>query len=97
MEGGQSIFGSMAYTGGYLSNTQETRVPVTTEERVAFSVIHRLLLAPVGHMSPANEDRPHQPANFMKFAKIARDKVRTCLAICSLSLSLVVSVECVEV
>ena len=88
LDGGQSVLDSMACIGGYLWNTQETRVPATTEERVAFSAIHRLLLAPVGHMSPANGDRPHRPAKFMKFANIARDKVRACLALYCLYLPL---------
>ena len=76
LDGGQPVLDSIACIGGYFWNTQETRVPATAEERVAYSAIHRLLLDPGGHMSPANEDRPHQPA---KFAKIARDEVRACL------------------
>lgn len=45
------------------------------ERALAFGVVHRTLLAPVTHLSPANGGRPHDPATFAKFAKPAQEKV----------------------
>lgn len=46
------------------------------ERAVAFRTVHRTLLSPVTHLSPANGGRPHDPAVFKKFAKPAVEKVR---------------------
>lgn len=47
------------------------------ERRVAYSMVHRVLLAPVTHVSPANRDRPNALAKFTEFATIAHNKVTT--------------------
>lgn len=44
--------------------------------RVAFDMTHRVLVAPVTHVSPANGGLPYSPATFAKFARVAQDKVR---------------------
>lgn len=46
------------------------------ERALSFGLVHRTLLAPVTHLSPANGGRPYDPAVFAKFAKPAQDKVR---------------------
>lgn len=45
------------------------------ERAVAFDAIHRTLLAPVTHLSPANGGRPHDPVVFARLAKPALEKV----------------------
>lgn len=50
------------------------------ERAVAFRTVHRTLLSPVTHLSPANGGRPHDPAVFTKFAKPAAEKVGVVVA-----------------
>lgn len=45
------------------------------ENRLAFGITHRVLLSPVTHLSPAAGGRPHPPAKFAKYARVAQEQV----------------------
>lgn len=51
------------------------RSPNADEIRLAFDMIHRVLVAPVTHVSPANGGLLHSPVKFAKFAKVAQKQV----------------------
>lgn len=55
--------------------TVKSKKRLEEERAVAFQTVHRTLLSPVTHLSPANGGRPHDPAVFTKFAKPAVEKV----------------------
>ncbi|CAM9248416.1 unnamed protein product, partial [Scytosiphon promiscuus] len=46
------------------------------ERAISFGFVHRTLLAPVTHLSPANGGRAHDPAVFAKVAKPAQEKAK---------------------
>ena len=83
----KELFGGWALElddAGALTGDLDATKPPAGETQVAFEMIHRLLLVPVTHVSPANGDRPHPPEKFAKFARAARDKVTVRQHACSL-------------
>lgn len=57
------------------ASSVKSKKKLEEERAVAFDAVHRTLLAPVTHLSPASGGRPHDPLVFARVAKPALEKV----------------------